>query len=82
MNVKMRNFQTCDEETGPRCVERLPHGLTQVACNRGDLGKEVRSYVLPLIDLGAWYDKHVTLRDRCDGQERDNVVVLPYETSW
>ena len=29
MNVKMRNFQTCDEETRPRRVERLPHGLAR-----------------------------------------------------
>ena len=66
----------------PRRVERLPHGLAEVAGNSGDLGKEFRIHVLPLIDLGSRNHKHVALRYRRNGQERDDVLVLPHETSW
>ena len=81
MHVQVGHLEAGDEQARPRCVERRSDGLPDGAGDVHDLVPDLTVDVLPLIHLLARYDQDVALGDRRDGEECDDVVVLPHETS-
>src|SRR5690606_28787005 len=81
VQMQVGDFQTGDHQAGARGVEGGGDGAAEDAGDVVHLRPQVVVDALPVIDLLPRHDQHMPLGEGIDGQEGDDVVVLPDETA-
>ena len=78
----MRHFEAGDEVAGALAAEYFDDGVAYSLGNVIHFCPQRWLDVGPLIDLFDGNDQRVAVRDRLDGEERGDVLVLVHEAAW
>jgi len=77
--VQVRHFQSGDDQPDARRMEGALLPLPDFLGHARTLREQAGIDVLPVVHFGARHDQGMPRPDRRDGQEGDDLVVLPHE---